>query len=452
MARKSREKGARTVTSGAGRAGSALGVDTLASSRAAAGSDASREAAERFLEEVHRRARMGPAQAKGYIFEVLEAGKYNTDAANKGLHLRAEPSHSPTDPVKDIVVKDAKGRPVKEYQAKTGKYAQDPQTWDKYPPDVHKLTTKGGADPQQGIEDEIAHGGARSGGTTEGELQFASKHPKTYAGLQEIRQVAHEATVAGREGALAGAALGGGIAAVTQLWAWAQGKKDGTEAAKTVVEDTVGSAVRGGGAAAGGAVVRHVGAKAGMEALKKTNVATAVASGLIDVGGTVWSLVKGDITAEEAATRLGDTGCGALSGIYSGAAAGVVFGPAGAAIGSAVGYLLSACVYQACVETFRRARLAEEEAERAVALCAEAVMRMDEQRRQLQWHAAEHLEARQRAFDRHFRKFDAALTRGDLKKSAKSLNRFALLFGKKLRHVDFEDFQRSMDSKEPLVL
>ena len=451
MARKSPEKEARTVTSGAGRAGSALGVRTLASSRAAAGTDAMRAGMSGFLGENDLRQSMKPALKGGFLYERIEIAKFNVDAAKNGLALRAEASASRTDPLKDIEVKDAAGRTVGEFQLKAGKSAHKELRDPKYSR-VRKVTTKGGADPRHGIEDEVASRGARSGGTTERELRLATRHPRKYAVYQEMKQVGEETAVAGVGGALMGAALGGGIAAVTEFWAVAQGKKDNKEAAKAVVEGTVGSAARGGGAAAGGAIVRYVGAKAGMEALKKVNVATALASGLIDVGGTVWSLVKGDIAAEEAATRLGDTGCGALSGIYSGAAAGVVFGPAGAAVGSAVGYLLSACVYQACVETFQRTRLAEEQAVRAVALCAAAVKRMDEQRLQFQWYAAKHLEARQRAFDRHFRKFDAALARGDLKKSAKSLSSFALLFGKKLRHVDFEDFRRFMDSKEPLVL
>lgn len=451
MAGKSREREARTATSGAGRAGSALGVGTLASGRAAAGTDAMRAGMSGFLGENDLRQSMNPAQKRGFLFERIEVAKFNVDAAKKGLARRADASASRTDPLKDIEVKDAAGRTVDEFQLKAGKSAHKELRDPKYSR-VRKVTTKGGADPRHGIEDQVASGGARSGGTTEAELRFATRHPKKYAVYQEMKQVGEEAVVAGLGGALAGAVLGGGTAAVTEFWAVAQGKKDSKEAVKAVVKGTVGSATRGGGAAAGSAILRNVGAKVGMEALKKVNVATALASGLVDVGDTIWSLVKGDITAEEAATRLGDTGCGALSGIYSGAAAGVVFGPVGAAVGSAVGYLLSACVYQACVETLQRARLAEEQAVRAVALCTAAVKRMDEQRRQFQLYAAEHLEARQRAFDRHFRKFDAALARGDLRKSAKSLNSFALLFGKKLKHVDFDDFQRFMDSKEPLVL
>ena len=452
MSRKSHEKRQGPVTSAAGRMASVLGVNALASRKAAAASDETRAGIESLLEEVHRRLQTDAPQAKGHLFERILALKFNTDAANKGVDLNKHGLDAPggNNPIFDLISRDGKHK----YQAKTGEYAQRQSTWKKYPDDVRKVTTKGGADPQRGIEDEVSHGGA-SAGVTEGELQFAQSNPQAYAGLQEITQVGREAAVAGAAAAAFGGIVGGGISAVANLWALAAGDKSGREAAEQIGKDATRSAARGGASAAGSAVVRHVGHKAGIGALKKANVAAAVASGLIDVGSTVFSWVKGEIPAEEAAIRLGDTGCGALSGIYGGAAAGAIFGPAGAVVGSVVGYLLSAAVYQSCVATFQKTRLAEEEAERVVALCAEAVRRMDEQRRQFERNAKERLKARQHAFDRHFSRIDAALLAGDDgKKIGESLSRFALYFGKRLRHVDFEDFQQFMDSedKEPVVL
>ena len=448
MARKSRrERRGPPKTSGADRAASALGVDTHASRVVAKGSDETRRGMDLYLEDASRKSGLNPEQAKGFSFEHTEVAKFNTDAANKGLPWRAR-VRGDNHPQVDVEV--VKGETVLERaQLKTGPNAH--KELEKYP-GVRRVTTKGGADPQRGVEDELAYGGASSGGTTAGELEFATRHPDAYATLQELGQVGREAAVAGMAGAASGAIFGGALSTVVNLAAVAQGEKTGKEAAKAVAEDTIRSSGRAGAATAGSAVVRHVGHKVGLEVIKKANVATAVASGLVDVSATVWSWVTGKITSEEAAIRLGDTGCGALSGIYGGATAGAIFGPVGAAVGSAVGYLLAACVYQSCVATFQRARLAEEEAERAIALCAEAVRRMDEQRRQFERDAAEWLDARQNAYDRHFKKIDAALAGGDPKDAAKSLSRFAASFGRKLRHVDFGDFQRFMESKEPVVL
>lgn len=386
---------------------------------------------------------MDPEIARGFLFEQIEAAKYNADAASKGLSERAH-VRGDNDPYTDLEIGQQK------FQLKAGKNA--PKEFERYPDEVRRVTTKGGRDLERGIEDEVAYGGASSGGTTERELQFGTKHPRTYAAAREMGQVGTEAAVAGLSGATYGAIIGGANSAIENLWEWRQGEKSGKQAVKDTAKGAVKSAGRGGAGAAGSSVVRYIGHKTGLAALKKANVASAVASGLVEVSATVRSWVKGDISAEEAAIRLGDTGCGALSGIYVGAAAGAVFGPVGAMAGSAVGYMLSACVYQSCVATFQSARLAEAEAERVVALCADAARRMDEQRRQFERDAAEWLEARQKGFDRHFEKIDDALAGGDPKKSAKCLSRFALSFGKKLKYVEFDDFLEFMDSKEPLVL
>ncbi len=451
MARKSREE--KQVTSGAGgagRAASALGA--LAARKEAAGSDELWAGMQSLLEEYHRRAKMKPEQAKGFIFEHIVAAKLNTDAANKGLPQRARVLGD-NHPSVDMEV--GVGRSVwAKVQAKVGskRYVQHGLSKKKHD-GMHKVTTGGSADAKRGITDKLEVRGASSGVTTRTEVDFATSFPKTYAGMQKIKQVVgREAAVAAVQGAGAGAIMGFATSAPEHFLAWVKEEKGGKEAVKEIAKDTARSSVHGGAAAAGSAAVRGVGHKIGAKALTKPNVAAVVAWAVVDVGATVRSWVRGEISAEEAAIRLGDTGCGALSGLYVGATAGAIFGPVGAAVGSTVGYLLSACVYQSCVATFQKARLAEEEAERVVALCAEAVRRMDEQRRKFEHDAAAWLAARQDAFDSHFNRIDAALAGGDPEKAAKSLSRFARSFGKKLRHADFEDFQRFMDSKDPVVL
>lgn len=447
MARKSSEKNPRTdstVSHGA----SAFAVSAAASRSAALGSDEMRASLGPFLDEVRRRANMKyPEQSAGFLFEHIERAKFNTNSANLGDTTRAH-VRGDNHPSVDIEIKRGK-IVVGRFQLKTGKDAVT--DFKRYPDEIGKVTTKGDAEPERGIRDEVTHGRVRSGGTSQAELRFARKHPKLFAGLQEVKQIGHEAAVAGGKGAVAGAIMGGATSLVRKGWAWQKGDMDGKEAAKEVGKDTARSSVHGGATAAGSALVRHVGSKMGVSALKKANVAAAVASGLKDVSETVWAWAKGNISTEEAFIRLGDTGCGTLSGIYGGAAAGAIFGPVGAAAGSVVGYLLSACVYQSCVAAFQKAHLAEEEAERVVSLCAEAVRRMDDQRRQFERDASAWLKVREDTFDRHFDRIDVALGRKP-EKLAKSLSHFAFFFGKKLRHVDFREFQRFMDSDEPAVL
>ena len=449
MARKPSEKNPRRTDSTVSHGASAFAVSATASRWAALGSDEMRAGMELFLHEVHRRANMKhPEQAEGFLFESIEAAKINANFANLGDTRRAY-VRGDNHPLVDIEIK--KGKIVEgKFQLKTGKNAAADLKG--YPDEISKVTTKGDADPEHAIRDEVAHGRVGSGGTSRAELHFARKHPKLFAGLQEVKQVGREAAVAGGKGAVAGAIMGGATSLVRRGWAWQRGEMDGKEAAKEVGKDTARSSVYGGATAAGSTLVRHVGSKIGVSALKKANVAAAVASGLKDVSETVWAWAKGDISAEDAFIRLGDTGCGTLSGIYGGAAAGAIFGPVGAAAGSVVGYLLSACVYQSCVAAFHKAHLAEGEAERVVSLCAEAVRRMDDQRQQFERDASAWLKVREDTFDRHFDGIDVALIGHDPEKLTKSLSTFAFSFGRKLRHVDFREFQRFMDSEEPAVL
>ena len=129
-----------------------------------------------------------------------------------------------------------------------------------------------------------------------------------------------------------------------------------------------------------GNVIRRGAHKAGMRTLAKANNANQVAAGLTEVGNTVLAWASGKIPADVAVERLGQSGFSTLSGLYVGAAAGVVFGPAAAAIGSLAGYQVAALVYRSCIVAFREVRLAEREAERVEAICREAVEAMNRQR------------------------------------------------------------------------
>ena len=147
----------------------------------------------------------------------------------------------------------------------------------------------------------------------------------------------------------------------------------------------------------------------GLQTLSKGNVASAVASGLLEAGGIVREYTRGDITAEKVTERLGQTGCTTISGIYIGAATGAALGPVGAAVGSVAGFLLAAMVYQSCMEMFKEARLSRKEAKRLAALGYEAVQLMERERQALEDDLAE-LSHEQRAdIDQYFSAVELAL-------------------------------------------
>jgi hypothetical protein len=247
--------------------------------------------------------------------------------------------------------------------------------------------------------------------------------------------------------------MGGAISAIKNTYSYTQGEIDGTQAAKNVLGDSGKSAARAGGAGALGAVIRHGAGKAGLQAITKSNVATAMAAGVIEAGVTVYAYAKGEIPIEIAAEHLGRTGCSTSSGIFVGAAAGAIFGPVGAVVGSVAGYMLAATVYQSCIAVFKEARLAEEEADRVVALCEQAAKIMDQQREQFESELSAYLGERQLAFDGAFEAIDQALVADQPDKAVQALSSLAGLCGRRLQFADFQDFDTFMtESEAPLVL
>ena len=441
--------------------GAAVGAQT-ASSEAEA-SDALREGMQKFLEEIENRRKLDPEQLKGFLFERIEVAKFNADAAWKGLDAQARvtadiPGRG-TDRAVDIEI--AVGEKVSQrVQAKASddsawlaKESSDPkyETTTRLVPndkvgDVNKRLPEG-----QKVTGQLEQSGASSGGTTHDELNYATDNPKLYALGQEGLQVAREACVASAHTAIAGVVLGGAMSTVRNACAYAQGDIDGKKAAKNVAADATKSGARSGGTAALGAIIRHGADKVGVQALTKSNVASAVAAGVIDAGVTVYSYAQGEISAEVAAERLGVTGCSTLSGIYTGAA-GAIFGPAGAVVGSVAGYLLAATVYQSCIVVFKEARLADEEAERIVALCYEAVEVMDRQRTEFEDRLAAVLNDRQASFDGYFEAIDQAFVADRPDDAIQALSGLATSCGGKLKLAGFEEFDKIMtESDAPLV-
>ena len=444
--------------------GSMVATEAERVAREADATDMLRGQLELFLDKA--KANTGNEQLKGFIFERIEAGKFNVDAVRKGSEFRAnvtsEVQGRGTDPV-DIEIVNSKGKVLREIQAKTSnstknltKGVQDP----KYagmkklvPQDQATEVREQAGETDQNINDELKHKNVSSGGTPKGELKTATEHPKFYALKQETLQVARETGVTGLQAAATGGVIGGALSFVKNAYAYQQGDIDGQEAMKNVTKDTAKAGIRSGSTGALGTVIRHGASTTGGRVLAKSNVAIAIASGIIDAGGTVYRYVKGEISAEEAAERLGKTGCSNLSGIYVGATAGAIFGPPGAVVGSIAGYMLAASVYQSCIVVIKEAQLAEKEAERVEDLCIEAAKIRIKQREQFRAAMADYMSESQAAFDEYFETIDQALVTDQPIEAIHALSNLTIRFGKELKLADFEDFDEFMtESDEPLVL
>ena len=455
--------------SGAAFAGGALGAN-MASGEAAA-ADAMAEGMGRLRDVAARHSKAGlglgaehsRALRAGRLFEEIELAKYNADAARKGS---TGGQHGPaTDRVTDVA---AGG---KKFQMKAGGVADGAAGYRNTVNEIKKhMNENPGHDatyvvprdqvqrlreelPGVNIEGETRADGASSGGTDTGEIGSAIDRPRLYSHMMEMKQVLREAHVSGTHAAAAGAVIGGAISAAGNLNAYRKGDIDAAQAAENIALDTAKSGVRGYATGAGGAGIRYVAHKAGIQALTKSSVATAVMSALMEAGVTVYRFAKGEISAEESAERLGGTTVSLLSSIYAAAAAGAVFGPVGAAVGSVAGYMAASSVYQASIEIFRNASLAEEEAERVVALCREAERALNEQRALMEARLDACLDERRAVFDDCFRAMDAARAAERPDRAIESLSVLVATCGRELRLATFEEFDEFMiESDDPLVL
>jgi len=474
MAGKHRKKTG-AVEFGASQAG------VVASAHQAAASDATRQGMELFRQAAQNLAKVDLEKSKGNLFEYIEAARFNASAAEKGSDLVAEvtAAHGQPTAAADILVKSGE-RVVKEVQAKTSRsstWMAREQAQDKYlgmdrlvPKDkaerVQEYTRRlaeryeergdmraeAFADSNEHVTGKLRAGGVESRGTRLDETYAAGKHPKIFALEEELRAVGKEAVTSGGSAALAGMVMGGAISTVRNVYALSAGKKSAGDAAFAVAKDSGMSGLRAGAVGAGGAVVRHVGAKAGMAALAKSNVATAVAASAIDVGATVVGFAKGEISGEEAAERLGQNGCSTASGLFVGAAAGSVFGPPGAVVGSLVGYMVASGVYQSCLNVLREGRLAEQEADRLVAMCAASVAAMDAERRRFEMALDKALEKRERAFDDYLEQIDNCLVSTTPEASILPLVQIAALCGRRLNLGSFEDFDELMCDEDKVLV
>ncbi len=418
---------------------------------------------------------VNPKIAQGNLFEYIEAAKFNADAALKGSTFKAvvTATEGSSHAAADLLIRDG-DRVIQEVQAKSMNSVSNltnALSKTKYK-GMQKLVPDGNgskvrelayersqhkaddfADTAKNVTDKLKYDRVESEGTSYQENLWAAENPEFYAAVAEVKYVASEAVVTGTNSAIAGFVIGGAISGVKNtIAAWNQ---DITveEAIADTLKDGGKSALRSGFTGGTGTIVRYGATKLGVKALGKSNVAMAVAAGIIDTGASIYSFAKGEITAEELTERIGQTGVCTTYSLYTGAAAGAVLGPVGAAIGSMVGYLIASSVYQSATAIFKEARLAEAEAERVIAICEEACKTMRKQRAEFQRLFKAKFQATCGEFEACFAAIDKGLASENYDLTTQSLADFVSIFGKKLQFETFEEFDGfMMNSDQPLIL
>jgi len=421
---------------------------------------------------------------QGNLFEYIEATKFNIDAATKSETVRAHVTAAEGLPhyKADVFFKEG-NKIVGEAQMKSvnpeayggkgiakqtaylssAKYRGMEKAVNKgHEVQVKELAEKGAirgniysedlADTAKNATGELKHGNVTSHGTTFKENIRAAQNPSTYAVQTELKVIGREMAVTGAEAAAAGAVFGGAISIVKNTFAVSKGEITGQEAATNVLKETVKAGGRSGCTGIVGVGIRTGAKKAGLNAFTKSNVATAVAAGVIETGVTVLRYAKGEISGEEAIEKIGQNGISTASSIYTGAAAGAIFGPVGALVGSVAGYLIASNVYQSCLSIMQSAYLAEQEVERVVALSRVACEEMRNQREDFERAVQYKLNQKKEEFEQIFGRIDKGIINNDDLNIINALADFALLFNQKLRLQNYKEFDTYMKSDGDLIL
>ena len=308
-------------------------------------------------------------------------------------------------------------------------------------------------DTAKNVTDKLNCNGIESGGTTYQENLWAAENPQLYAVITEAKYVAQEAVATGANAAIAGFIISGAISGVKNTIATSKGDISFEQAFSNTVKDGGRSALHSGVTGASGTVIRYGATKLGVKALSKSNVAVTLAASAIDIGASIYSFVKGEITSEELIEKIGQTGTCTTYSLYVGAVGGAVLGSVSAVVGSMAGYLIAASIYQSATAIFKEARLAETEAERVIAMCDVACQIMKEQRGEFKRLFELNFKSRCAEFDACFAAMDVGLNSNNYELATQSLGNLATFFGNKLQFESFEEFDSFMlDSDSSLTL
>jgi hypothetical protein len=294
-------------------------------------------------------------QLKGVVHELLFRDKLNLSRKNLLEGSVTKLTKNPTAHGVDLVTLNKQGRPVAKYQLKD---CTSPSGTSKTLGQVRngkyqnaKLmgteeTTKNYNAAKLPTDKEMTSTGISSNRTGRIADNAGVKSPDASTVLNNFKDI----------GACAGtsALIGGGIAAGSSIYSgysrYRDGEISGLEYAEEVVCETVKTAAITGGTTVAALSIKEggkaLGKSLGNESLKRiagSNVATAVAFGIVEIGVDAVNLARGEMTTNEFARKATATtggAAGGFGGATGGAALGtLIFPGVGTAIGGFIGAL-----------------------------------------------------------------------------------------------------------------
>lgn len=289
-----------------------------------------------------------------------------------------------------------------------------------------------------------------SGMTTEQAIKYRL-NPNSET-VKDILGVSHEA---GLEGAKFGAAIGGSISLITNLFALKSGEKEFGEAVVDTAKDTITSAGVGYGTAFTGTALKaymEQSSNATFRALSKTGLPAAVVSVCLATTKSIYKYANNEIDEAELMQEMGLTVTGLLSSSMF-TMIGQVAIPIpvlGGLIGGMVGYVLTNTFYQSFFDVLKNAKLAKERRIIIEMKCKTAQILAEQYSVVIQ----ELIDKKITQLDTESKKLFDILNQSELSADdfCQGINQFAECLGKDLSIKNMQELDDIMLSDKPLII
>ncbi len=458
------------------------------SSHAQDGTEAIHKGMALFLNKANQIEKVGYEQAKGNLFEYIEAAKINRNLANQGVNRHYEATdakkawgglgepHAPDD-----IRGFENGRVIARGQAKVNNDANATAGSDKgiTNPKYEEMQRNVASDKYQDVRDALdqkytkgeisraayedarsnlrgaltdEQSGITSGGTSTNELREAWRNSEKYARKLEMKQYAYEIGNTSLNMAASSMVITGAITATKNMFEVLNDHKKLDEALKDVGVEVAKSGVRGGVTGFLSSILRIGGSKASIPVISDGCAATTIAGGMIDCGVAVYAYAQGEIEAEQLKEELQNTAVKSAATIYFVKAIQATVGSVGPFVPIAV-YTVASYIVTTTREIIKNAKLNAAEYNRLAALYEESAAQMRAYRQQLEIQMKNYVREEKEMLQGFVNTFEYNLETGEnYGQAIYAIVNFSNRAGIALQHVKLDDFKKAMVKEGSFIL
>lgn len=269
--------------------------------------------------------------------------------------------------------------------------------------------------------------------------------------VSETLKIGHEV---GKQCAIAGGAIAGGLSLVNNVCKVITGEKDPKQATAAVIKDTAVASAKGyiiGQANTALTAVLKNSSKEVLRSLGKSNAPAYIVSLTMSIFDAVVKCANGKMTTEECMNSIARSGTG-LVGSATGAAVGAVAGPVGAFVGSLIGGVVTGGFYDYSMKVLNAPRLAYEERMMIEQECRETERWLEEYRKLFDSTYVAHTNELKSIFGTNLSSMAQALNMNDPDKFIISANTITEALGQKTQYNSVNEFRKFLDSDDQFDL